>query len=126
MAVNSELAALQHVLTDPAHGYFFDRWRAVKRLTQLARATNGAAPPLNDADARAVIDGLVTGLESVHWGVHRRCKRALETLPSQPLIEAVCDLIIEREVLRLRDIAVPAHYEPQETAQRAVLRGHQD
>ncbi|MBI3248823.1 MAG: WD40 repeat domain-containing protein [Deltaproteobacteria bacterium] len=120
MAMNTELEALQHVLADPAHGYFFDRWRAVKRLTQLASTTNGAGPQLTLTDARAVIDGLVAGLESVHWGVHRRCKRALETLTSQPLIDAVCGLIIEREILRLRDIAVTARYEPEDPPRKAA------
>ncbi|MBI3248830.1 MAG: WD40 repeat domain-containing protein [Deltaproteobacteria bacterium] len=120
MAVNSELEALQHVLADPAHGYFFDRWRAVWRLTQLAHTSNGASPPLSNTDARAVIDGLVAGLEGVHWGVHRRCKRVLETLQHQPLIDAVCDLLIERGVLQLRDIAVSAHYEPQDPPRKAA------
>ncbi|MBI3248815.1 MAG: hypothetical protein HYZ50_20120 [Deltaproteobacteria bacterium] len=120
MAINTELAALQHVLADPAHGYFFDRWRAVWRLTQLAHTSNGAGPQLTPADARAVIEGLVAGLESVHWGVHRRCKRALETLQHQPLIEAVCDLIIERGLLQLRDIAVSARYEPHDPLSKAA------
>ncbi|MBI3248811.1 MAG: WD40 repeat domain-containing protein [Deltaproteobacteria bacterium] len=120
MAMNTELAALQHVLTDPAHGYFFDRWRAVRRLTRLARTSNGASPPLSEADARAVIDGLVAGLESVHWGVHRRCKRALETLQHQPLIDAVCNIIIERGLLQLRDIAVSARYEPKDPLRKAA------
>ncbi|MBI3248818.1 MAG: WD40 repeat domain-containing protein [Deltaproteobacteria bacterium] len=119
MAENDELAVLRQLLTDPVHGYFFDRWRAVKRLTRLA-STNGASPPLSEADARAVIDGLVAGLESVHWGVHRRCKRALETLQSQPLIDAVCDVLIERDFLQLRDLAVTARYEPADPLRKAA------
>ncbi|MBI3248831.1 MAG: hypothetical protein HYZ50_20200 [Deltaproteobacteria bacterium] len=35
MAMNTELEALQHVLADPAHGYFFDRWRAAKFPTEV-------------------------------------------------------------------------------------------
>ncbi|MBI3248821.1 MAG: WD40 repeat domain-containing protein [Deltaproteobacteria bacterium] len=120
MAVSSEIEAVQQVFANNSRRKVFARWWAVKRLTQLASSANGAGPQLTPADARAVIEGLVAGLESVHWGVHRRCKRALETLPSQPLIEAVCDLIIEREALRLRDIAVSEHYEPSDPLRKAA------
>ncbi|MBI3248809.1 MAG: WD40 repeat domain-containing protein [Deltaproteobacteria bacterium] len=118
MSVNEELEALRRTLADDSRSDFIRQWWAVRRLTRLAARANGS---LRDAsEARALIEGLVAGLESVHWNLHQLCRASLERLREQALKEAVCDLIIERDLPRLRTLAVHGRYEPQDPLRRAA------
>jgi hypothetical protein len=120
MSTQQQIDELKNALRDEAPAGFFRRRRAARRLVWFAtqRAQQGAA--LNPAEARAVVEGLVTGLESIHWGTHLRCRRALEQLQDPSLMEAVCEMLLERDLPRLRVIAAHHHYEPQDPVHQAA------
>jgi hypothetical protein len=99
---------------------FWRRREAASHLSQLATRSDRRGTRFNPADARALIEALVAGLESIHWGIHLICRRALERLKDQQLIEAVCELIIERDLPRLRILAVHRRYYSQDPVRQAA------
>jgi hypothetical protein len=115
-----KIIAIAKSLADDSRTGSWRRWWAARRLARLATKTDGRELTLNPAMARLVVEGLVAGLESVQWESHLICRHALERIRDQQLIEAVCDILLEQDLPRLRIIAVHAHYEPKDQIRRAA------
>lgn len=116
----NEIDALRRALVDASRGGFFRRRRAARRLARLATRADGRGPRFSPTEARAVIEGLIAGMEGISLRAHATCQRALERIKDQSLKEAVCDRLIEGDIPRLRAIAVQARYAPQDPAHRAA------
>jgi WD40 repeat protein len=117
-----EMETLHQVLTEAVPSGWWRQRRAAQRLTRIAIRTNGQHISLSQAEARAIAEGLVAGLESIHWSVHVRCQQALINLQHPQVIEAVCAMLLERDIPRLRVLATHAHYTPQAPAHQAAYR----
>ena len=120
MTTQLEAKSLARTLSDDSGAGSLRRWWAAKQLARLAQSANGTGPQRSREEARAVVEGLAAGLEGVHSGPHRACQRALERLTEQSLIEAVCDVLLEKDFPRVRMLAVHGRYQPQDPIRRAA------
>jgi WD40 repeat protein len=120
MSAHAEIHELRQTLADEARGGVLRRRRAARRLAQLATGADGQTFSRGPDAARAVVEGLVAGLEGVHWGASTICRRALAQLTEPHLIEAVCDVLLKRDFPRLQALAVHSRYAPRDPVRRAA------